>query len=180
MWFRKQKLLSRLIPRRGMTLVEVSVAMLVATMVMAGVASLQWISARGASEMYGITRTRSSRMQALDQIRFRLCNARIGTVSLSQSSANGPGFNRVEFNDPNLGAVTSAFYFVSDQNALFYDDDINDNTAAVEFVRGPINISFESQSSGAIIVLYVRSSSDLAYAEQDIQDGETVIYLRNS
>lgn len=166
--------------RRGFTLVEVMIALAIMGMVMAGLATLQLWSGRTIKEVYGETRMRSARMQSLDQLRFNLCNASLSSIELTQPNADNSGFHRIEFNDPNLGAgVTSAFFYVTASNTLFYDDDIDDATPAVETVKGPIDISFNSESANALIILKVKSLSHMRYADVDIQDGETMVYARN-
>ena len=149
------------------------IAVSVSSLVMMGIYSLQLISGRSIKEIYGQTRTRSSRMRALDQIRYRLCEARIGTVNVSQ------GDHRIEFVDPNLGGNASAFFFVEPTNTLFYDIDINDGAPAVSVLRGPIDITFDLQSAGAMVQLRVKSQAHMAHGDVDVQDGETTVYLRN-
>lgn len=158
---------------RGFTLAEVLIGVSISTAVMMGVVSLQYISARTIKEIYGQTRTRSSRMRALDQVYYRLGNARIGSVEISQNE------HRIEFKDPLLGGDTSAFYFVEMTETLFYDDDIDDSTPAIEAARGPIDVTFEIDQAGALISLKVKSQAYMAYGDVDIQEGETAVYLRN-
>lgn len=165
--------------RRGFTITEMAVAMAVGSVVFATVGAIQYISARSVSEIYGQAHTRSSRMQALDQIRYRICEAEIGTVVLSQTDPSGTGFHRIEFDDPNIPGTTSAFWFVEADRELYYDEDIKDGVAARVVVTGPINISFDTISAGAIVQLHVRTLSDMNYATVDSQDGDTQVYLRN-
>lgn len=164
----------------GFTLVEMMIAMAISSLVMVAIASMQYIGARAQKEMYGVGNTRSSRMQSIDTIRFRLCNARVGTLQFSSACTTGSGFHQIEFIDPNRGGVTSSFRFDEDAHILFYDEDIADGQAARDVVRGPIDVSFESLHGGAIVSLKVKSSSDMLYADVDIQDGETLVYLRNT
>ena len=165
---------------RGFTLVEVMVALAIMSMVMVGLASLQLWSGRTIKEVYGETRMRSARMQSLDQLRFNLCNASLGSIALTQPNADNSGFHRIEFNDPNLGtSITSAFFYVTASNTLFYDNNVDDATPAIESVKGPIDISFNSDAANALIILKVKSLSHMRYADVDIQDGETMVYARN-
>lgn len=169
-------------PRRGQkgfTLIELMFAIAISSLVMVAVASLQYISGRAIKDVYGETRTRQSRTMSLDQIRYRLCNAEVGTLSVSQPNEEGNGYHRIEFVDPNLGGGTSVFYFVPTTRTLYYDGDIDDDTAAVEAVVGPIDVAFETRSSGELIYLYVKSTSAMAGGDVDTQDGETLVYLRN-
>lgn len=166
--------------RRGFTLTELMISIAISSLVMVGVMSVQWISGRGIKEMYGQTRTRSSRMRGLDQIRYKLIEAKIGSVVLSQPNSAGTAYHRIEFKDPRLGGVTSTFYFNSTTNTLYYDDDIAGGGAAYSVVLGPIDITFKTESAGAIVDLYIKTSATMVMGDVDIQDGETAIYLRNS
>jgi prepilin-type N-terminal cleavage/methylation domain-containing protein len=156
----------------GMTLPELMIAIAISSAVSFAVMSLQIFSGKAIKEIQGQTRTRASRMRAIDQIRFRLFNARIGSCEITQDG------HRLEFNDPNKGATTSAFFFAGE--TLFYDEDVADGAAALSLVRGPIDITFELESGGALVKLKVKTSSTMKYADVDIQDGETVVYLRNT
>lgn len=157
--------------RAGMTLTELMVAVAIASVVSFAVISLQIISGHTIKEVNGQTMTRSSRMRSIDQIRYKLYNARIGSCVVTEND------HRLEFEDPNLGGVTSAFFF--ENETLFYDDDIDDATPARNLVNGPIDITFGLESAGALVRLKVKTSSEMAHADVDVQDGETLIYLRN-
>lgn len=169
---KKQGFLARR-PRRGMTLIEVLIASTISLLIVGSAVGVMYASGVGIKEMHGQTRMRSSRMIALDAVRYRLCEARIGSVSITNSN------HRIEFEDPNLGGITSAFWFNSDTNTLWYDDDIGDGTAAIEAVQGPIDFTFEEQNAGATVVLEVLSEADMADGDVDTQDGVTAVYLRN-
>ena len=97
--------------KRGMTLIEVLIASLVAAFVMAGVLAVQYISARTAVVVYGTLKARTQRMIALNEIRFRLCDALVGSTVTSNHN------QRIEFMDPNQSVdplfpdVVSAFEF---------------------------------------------------------------------
>lgn len=159
--------------RRGFTYVEVMISIGISSLVFTAVAYLQLYSARSAKEVYGQTRTRSTRMIALDAIRYRLMNARVGSA---QTMLEG---RRIEFVDPTRGNITSAFFFNGTQRQLYYDQNINDGAAAEVVASGPINVSFQVLNAGETIQLNVRSASEMAYGDVDIQDGQTTIYLRN-
>ena len=171
---------------RGFTLAEMAVGIAVSALVMSGMLALQYISARTIKELYGPTRSRSTRMNALNQIRFRLADAKIGSCRVSDSR------HRIQFEDPNNGAgVTSEFYFEPSDRTLYFDDDINTNPGFEAIATGPIDISFNLGSkdldpsgaayfgTDAIVTLYVQTSAELAYSNVDLRDGETVVYLRN-
>jgi prepilin-type N-terminal cleavage/methylation domain-containing protein len=167
----------RLRSKRGFTIVEIMIAVAISSLVMIAVMSTQYISARAIKDIYAQTRTRSSRMRGLDQIRYRLADAEIGTVSLTQASSYG--YHKIEFQDPNLGGATSTFYFVGSTNTLFYDDDTADGDAAYDVVEGPIDISFDTSNGGTIILLKIKTEAAISLGDVDTQDGETSIYLRN-
>lgn len=163
----------RLRRRRGFTLTEVMISVAISSLVMTAVFSMQFISGRAIKEVYGQTRTRSSRMRAIDQIHYRLVNASLGSVVISQED------HRITFVDPNLGGATSAFFFSPDTDTLSYDDDIGDTVPARAVAVGPIDITFEEQVGGAIVYVRVKSASHMAYADVDKQDGEIAVHLRN-
>lgn len=168
-------------PRRcGFTLVEVMISISISSMVIVAVMGLQYISGKTIKTTYAEARTRSSRMMALDQIRYRLCEARIGSTVLTQPNAEGTGYHRIAFVNPNLGGVSSAYFFTTGSETLFYDANVADATAAEAVVTGPIDISFVQQNGGAIIQITVKSSGQIANGDVDLQDGETVVYLRNT
>ncbi len=159
--------------RRGFTLTELMIAAAVSGLVIMAAASLQFVGARTSQEVFGQTRMRSARMQAIDQIRYRLSEARVGSCTISEEG------RRIDFVDPNFGGAGSRFFFTEDQKTLFYDNDISDGTDAVAVTRGPINITFQAESGGALVRVRVKSASGLKYGDVDEQDGEVAVYLRN-
>lgn len=167
--------------RRGFTMMEVLISSVISGMVSAMVVWLMFQAALTSKDMYAETRTRSTRMSALDQIRYRLVEAQIGHPN-NQITDGG---RRIEFVDPNLD-VTSAFFFNPDPavfpnlpvNTLFYDEDV-DNSDPRAVVEGPIDLTFEFESAGAIVKLNVRTQAPIGFGDVDTQDGETVVYLRN-
>jgi prepilin-type N-terminal cleavage/methylation domain-containing protein len=172
--------------RRGFTLAEMSVAIVVFVMVMASVLALQYISARTIKDLYGPMHSRSTRMNALNQIRLRLVDGKIGSCAVSDSD------HRLRFQDPNKGAgVTSEFYFNAEEESLYYDDNIAASPEAQVVAEGAIDITFTLGSkdldpagvtpfgTDAVVGLHVRTSAELAYSNVDQRDGDTVVYLRN-
>lgn len=163
--------------RRAFVMVEAMMMMTISLMISVMVVGLMYESALAIKDMYAETRTRSTRMIALDQIRYRLASAKIDTISITN------GNHTMEFANPNLGAGTvSRFTFVPASRRLFYDDDISDNTPATEVAHGPIDLTFEldADSNAGLVRLNVRSAADVAFGDVDQQDGETAIFLRNS
>lgn len=175
--------------RRGFTLIELLIAATISSFVLMSVLSIQYITARTLKELYGPTRSRSARMSALNQIRFRLCDAKVGSIIISD------GNHRIQFTDPNLTrdgvVILSEIYFDTADKTLYYDLDI-DNSKPIKLVRGPINISFRKGSReldppdyklytgvDAVVTVFVQTSDELAYSKVDLRDGETIVYLRN-
>lgn len=167
--------------KRGFTMPEVLIAIGIMGVMLVSIASLQYMSALTTKEVYGETRTRASRMRALDQIRYRLCNARVNSVSLSEEDDAYGGYHYIEFVDPNLGGPTSSFQFNPADRTLLYDDDVDDAGDAVKVLTGPINISFDlnDEMKEGLVVLKVKSSAAVKRGDVDIQDGETIVCLRN-
>ena len=128
-------------------------------------------------------------MNALNQIRFRLCDAKIGSCVVSD-------FNRrIQFLDPNLeengNPVTSEFYFDPQERTLNYKPNITMTNPWV-VAKGPISITFILGSreldppnhqvykgTNAVVTVFVKTASELSYSNVDTRDGETVVYLRN-
>lgn len=169
------------------TMAEMSIAVLIMSLVFAAVASLQYLSARTIKDISGPMKSRSSRMLALNNLRFFLADGQIGSCVVSNDG------HTIEYHDPNLGAgVTSRFAFDTDSDALTFDDNIDDATPPREFARGFLDVTFtlgateidpiSSQTlygQQAVVTLYVKTSDDLAYSQVEDRDGETVVYLRN-
>ena len=158
---------------RGYSLVELMMAVGVSSLVMISVAYMQYFSGRTIKELYGQTRTRCSRMIALDAIRYRLMNARIGSCVVSYSN------HQIQFTDPTLGGGYSTFSFNQEQRKLYYNKNTHDGLPAVVVASGPIDVSFQVLNAGEVIQISVRSASDMDYGSVDTQDGQTSIYLRN-
>jgi pilin/secretion family protein with methylation motif len=163
---------------RGFTLAEMAVALGIHTLIMSGVASVFWLSARAVKEIYGPARSCASRISALNQIRFRLADASIGSCVFFP----GDNYHKIQFDDPNLG-TTSEFEFDTVSNILYYDDDTSSADDAVDLLDGPINITFRAGNDGvgvdALVTVFVQTSAALAYSRVDEREGETVVYLRN-
>ncbi|MBN1902139.1 type II secretion system protein [Candidatus Sumerlaeota bacterium] len=173
----------------GFTILEVVISITITGMILAAVISLQYLSTRTIQDMYGPMRARSVRMNALNQIRFRLCDAKIGSCVVSDSN------HRIRFEDPNLAvggnAITSEFYFDTNSKTLYFKENV-DTSEPWAVAKGPINITFTPGSrfldppnyqvyngTEAVVTVFVQTSAELAYSNVDIRDGETVIYLRN-
>ena len=165
---------NRLRRRRGFTLTEVMIAASITGLVMATLAGLQFMGARVSHELSGKTHMRSARMQAIDAVRYRLMDGRIGSCVISA------GGRQIDFEDPNKPGTTSRFFFVAEERTLYFIESVGGGSTPVAVARGPINITFELQSNGAIVLIKVKSASEMPYADIDEQDGEIVVFLRNS
>jgi len=163
---------------RGFTLAEMAVALGIHSLVLSGVASVFWLSARAVKEIYGPARSCASRITALNQVRLRLADATIGSCVFFPDES----FHKIQFDDPNLG-TTSEFEFDTANRNLYYDDDIASSGDAQTLLTGPINITFRAGSNGvgvdALVTIFVQTSAELAYSRVDEREGETVVYLRN-
>lgn len=170
--------------RRGFTMVEVVLSIGISTFIMLGVASLMLISGRAIKELYGETRTRSSRVRAIDQIRYRLANAVIGSITEYEAEYDPDsgvliGYHRLEFLDANQGGSLSVFSFDPSDNTLTYDVNIDDMVDGVPVTVGPINVTFELEALEMIVVKVKTASSNRYGGDLDTQDGVTKVYLRN-
>lgn len=176
--------------RRGTSLLELMIASVVSSMVMGAVAMLMWTSGRAIKTVYGQTRTRSARMRAIDQIRYTLANAEIGSVVEYDAQYEPPpegsgdpptliGYHRIDFTDPTNGAGTSTFFFNSGNDTLFYDADTGDGTPAAAILTGPVDVLFQIEAAELIRIRVKTSSVNTYGGDVDTQDGETLVYLRN-
>lgn len=162
------------ISRRAFTLSELMIAVGVSSLVMVTIAGLMYMAARESKDVLGQTRMRSARTQAIDEIRYRLANARIGSVTISN------GNHDMTFLDPNRSpTVMSKFSFNPADKTLYYDDLDGEGAAAHSVAKGPIDIQFELQDSGAVVQITVKSDSTLPYRQIDEQEGQEAVYLRN-
>lgn len=165
---------------RGMTLVETLIGVGVASMVMLGVVGTFIATARTIQKTYGPAQSRSDRMAALNEIRFRLADARSGSFVIS------PDGHRIDFQDPNLGPnITSALWFRTEVKSLYYDDNINQDPGFTKLVTGLFDVNFAAgspdytEATSTTVTVAVRTSSELAYSNVDVRDGITVVYLQN-
>jgi len=159
--------------RRGMTLAETVVAMLIASIISLAVSGLIYATGISFKQLYSDTRARSTRMIALDQVRFRLSSARIGSVRIKDEG------RRIDFSDPNLRGARSMFLFDGESGRLMYDDDIKDSEKPVMVAEGPITLSFKLAEGGTMIVMSMATFSDMKLKHDRTENGSTSIYLRN-
>ncbi len=175
--------------RRAFTLAEMVISVGILGFVGAATSYLMLTSALTAKELYGTTDSRSERMIALNEIRYRLCDGQIGSVNkaLATSGINPAawGWRLMTFTDPTLpGSPTSIFFFRADTRELLYKADWFAAGDFKSLAKGPIEVTFKPGTDAgigaeALVTVFVRTSSDLRYGQVDVRDGETVIYLRN-
>lgn len=173
--------------RKGFTLVEVLIAASISSMIMLMVASLQLLSAKAIKDMYNKTSTRAAQMRALDQIRYRLMSASIGSIAVEDGDAT-EGYREIQFEDPMLGGAVSRFFFDADSNILYYDDDMDDGTDNIDgfeddndaveglaVAKGPIDVRFFPQNFNATIRLFIKSEAYVAakkVEQEAVEEGE--------
>lgn len=184
----ERRISRRKVQEGGMTIFELTVALAIAALVMSSVLYLQYISSRIIKETYGPTNSRCARMIALNEIRFRLADAKTGSCQVSNSN------HTIEYCDPNqrdgTTTMTSRLSFDSAARQLYYRRNILSGSD-VSIAKGPINITFTRGSidldplhstymgTDAVVTIFVQTSAELAYSNVDLRDGETVVYLRN-
>ena len=145
----------------------------VSSLVMVAVASIEYIGARMTKDVYGQTRSRGARMISLDQIRYRLMNARIASCAVT------PDGRRIEYEDPTLaGNPTSALNFSTTDGTLYYDFNINDCIAAAAAGHGPIDVNFVV-SNPALVTITATTTSNMGEELTDKLTMTTAVYLRN-
>jgi hypothetical protein len=163
--------------RRGSTLAEVSIMSMLALLISSVTVGLMYETGLAVKNVYAETRTRATRMIALDQIRYELGGAVVDSIEITNSS------HRIEFGNRKNGWTTvSRFDFIPSTRKLLYDDDISDDEGSVVVAHGPIDLTFEldDESSGGLVRVNVKSAAEVAFGDVDAQDGETAIFLRNA
>lgn len=169
---KNKKLRSPWRKKLGFTMAEVMIAMVISSGVAITVSGLQLMSAKSTFELFANTRTRSSRAQAVDQIRYRLYRGTIATCDVTEAG------NRIEFEDAVLD-TTSAFYFSPDEQKLYYDPDVEDATDGAMIARELDDVIFALDATEAIIHVNISSLVRTGVGEEDFKEFETQIYLRN-
>ena len=157
--------------RAGYTLMEVMVASSVSFVILSSLVGLQYMTAFTGKNYLNQTRARTIRRNTLDQIRFRLFNAKIGTCAVSSEG------HRLDYSDPNLAGVASAFDF--DRGSLIYDADTGDGAGPVVLVKGARDVRFDLLNAGSIVRVSVSSAANVGKGGVDEEIGETMVYLRN-
>lgn len=163
--------------RRGATLAEVSVMSAISLLISLVTTGLMYESSVAIKNVYAETRTRATRMIALDKVRHELAGAVVDSVEITNAN------HTIEFGNRKNGWNTvSRFDFVPSVQKLFYDDDISDNKGSVVVAHGPIDLTFEldDNSSGGLVRVNVKSAADVSFGDVDEQHGETAIFLRNA
>lgn len=110
--------------KHAFTMIEMMISIGLSSLVMLVVAGLQFYSARQIQQLYQQTRVRGESIQALDQLRNRLSNARckdVANVTLSNSN------KKISFSNPNLATPAASIEFRNHDTlpntlALYYEN----------------------------------------------------------
>lgn len=158
--------------RLGMTLVEVMIASSIMVFVFLALTFLQIASARSTKTNYSQARSQTERQQAIDQMRYTIMMARIGSATVLDNGRT------IQYNNPNLGpGITSSFFY--ENETLFYDEDIADADAAVIKTENLDDVWFEVIPPGATVVIHVSNTNDLKAFESIIENNQIGLFLRN-
>lgn len=158
----------------GMTLLELIVAITISSMVMIALASLQHITTLQTKNVFGQVWARQTRMMALDQVRYRLMNARVGSVTITDSG------HMITFQDLNLSkTLYSWFQFNPANRTLSYNELAGDGIPAKAIITGPVDITFTKENP-ALVKIWVKTVANYAYGQVDSQDGVIKVQLRTA
>lgn len=163
--------------RRGSTLAEISIMSGISLLISLVTVGLIYESSLAIKNVYAETRTRATRMIALDKVRYELGGAVVDSVQITNSN------HTIEFGNRKNGWNTvSRFDFVPSARKLFYDDDISDDQGSVVVAHGPIDLTFglDANGSGGLVRVNVKSAAEVSFGDVDEQHGETTIFLRNA
>lgn len=156
----------------GMTMPEVMIAVSISAVVFIALVYMQIASARSTRTHYSQARSQTQRQQALDQLRYTVMMARIGSATVLDNGRT------LQFVNPNLGAGTiSSFFFQN--NSLFYDEDISDADPAIEKTTDLDDVWFEVVPPGATVVIHVENSSNLEAFNTIVENNQIGLFLRN-
>ncbi len=178
---------------RGFTLVEMLISIAITTFVMSMVTVLMIDSAKAVKDVFGQAYTRNYRMAALDQIRYVLGEARIGTVAYSDPDSVYGGNKTVTFTHPVWDDANSKWTFVTgefqfteagggaDSTLTYTEDTANPDVHYTILVIGTLTVNFQDDATYPtnVVQVSVKTSSASDYGEVDTEDGVMDIYLRN-
>lgn len=157
--------------RIGFTIIEVVIAMTVCSMILVFAAFVVNATAKSIRKMTNDGEGARDISVALEFLRYTLTMADYTTVTISNEN------HRIDFQDPNLGGITSAFKFYN--NHLWYDRDTSDMEDDKRIARA-VNITFSPISAGTVMQVYLLSRGRVG--EVLVENIETTcdIYLRNT
>lgn len=157
-----------------MTFLELIVSITISSMVMVALASLQHITTLQSKNLFGQVWARQTRMMAIDQLRYRLMNARVGSVVIKDDG------HTIEFADLNLSkTMKSRFQFTPSNRTLSFNKLIGDGVPGKAVIRGPVDITFTLENP-ALVKIWVKTASNYSYGEVDTQDGAIKVQLRTA
>ncbi len=157
--------------RKGFTLLETLATSCLSLVVMTSLVSLHYLTALTGKDVLGDIRSRQLCQSALDQVRTRIMNARIGSCVVTDEG------HRIEFLDPNGSGVTSAFEFANGRLTL--DLVLGDDLEAYHLVEGLLDVSFECLNSGSAVRVEASAQMAKGKGETMTSKGEALIHLRN-
>lgn len=155
---------------KGFTIVEVVIAMAICSIILIFAAFVVTATAKNIKKMTNDGEGARDISFALEYLRYTLTMADYRTVSITNDN------HRIEFQDPNLAGITSAFDF--HDNHLWYDKNINDMEDDKEIARA-VNITFSPASGGTIIEVYLLSRGRTGDVIAENIETTCDIYLRN-
>lgn len=165
------KYFDKKVPRkRGFTLMEIIISMSICSLIFANIAMVIVFTGKNLKKMNNESEALKDVSFILESLRYTLSMADYTSVAISNDG------HRIEYEDPNLGGIDSAFEFKGGH--LWYDRDTSDGN---EEKRGGrlINMTFEPGSAmnmiHVVIVSHGRSGEIVGQPIQSSAD----IYLRN-
>ena len=158
-------------PRRGLSLIEVVIALAATTLIMAFVAYVMVAAARNMQVMTNEAESEKDAHLAMDQIRFYLLMARFESTVFKDAD------HTIEFVDPNLGNITSALKFSN--GTLWYDRDVTDMRSPEKRADRLLDVTFTNVENASMIRVNIRARGrrgDLLINPLEVTND---IYLRN-
>jgi prepilin-type N-terminal cleavage/methylation domain-containing protein len=155
---------------KGFTLVEIVVATTICCIILVFAAFVVNTTAKNIRKMTNDGEGARDISVALEFLRYTLTMADYTTVSISNAN------HRIEFQDPNLAGITSAFEFRN--NNLWYDFNINDMEDDKRIARA-VNITFTPVSAGTVMQVYLLSRGRTGETVAENIETTCDIYLRN-
>ena len=156
---------------RGFTFMEIVVSMSICSLILADMALIILFTGHNLRKMTNESEASKNVSFVLESLRYTLSMADYTSVAISN------GDHRIEFQDPNLGGITSAFEFRD--GYLWYDRDTSDETEEKQG-RRLVNMTFEPGASINIIHVDIFSRGRSGEIVGDLIRVSADIYLRNN